>query len=150
MENQNTSCCCNGDCGCENASEKLFFGKFTYDDICRIAKNQRSILYCILANIIIPLAILGAIYLVGGTGSSILGICHLVLFIINIVFFVKLRNSLKKNTFITVLLAFLYLVPYLGLFVLITTNVTATTVLELAGLKVGLMGVCPCELEKLK
>ena len=110
---------------------------FTVDEICNVAKNQSSILYCVLINLILTIF---SRYIPFGSLIS------LAVAIGMIIFLVKLRNSMKKNVVMTILVCFLMLIPLINLLVLVSHVVSATKLLRSAGLKVGLMGVSSAEL----
>ena len=114
---------------------------FTVDEICNVAKNQSNILYCVLVNLILTIF---SRYIPFGSLIS------LAVAIGMIIFLVKLRNSMKKNVVMTILVCFLMLIPLINLLVLVSHVVSATKLLRNAGLRVGLMGVSSAELSRFR
>lgn len=114
---------------------------FTADEVFNVAKNQSNILYCVLVNLILTIF---SRYIPFGSLIS------LAVAIGMIIFLVKLRNSMKKNVVMTILVCFLMLIPLINLLVLVSHVVSATKILRSAGLKVGLMGVSSAELSRFR
>ena len=114
---------------------------FTADEVFNVAKNQSNILYCVLVNLILTIF---SRYIPFGSLIS------LAVAIGMIIFLVKLRNSMKKNVVMTILVCFLMLIPLINLLVLVSHVVSATKILRSTGLKVGLMGVSSAELSRFR
>ena len=115
---------------------------FTTDEICRIARNQRNILFAILVNL------LSLALLFFGLSPDVISIISLVAFIIMAVCFVKLRNAMKKDVFLTVIGTICLLLHVLSLIILAVNNSSATKILRDAGLYVGFWGVSEADLQK--
>ncbi len=108
-------------------------------DIRKVAAMQRTIMYCILSEILI---VIGRVtFATNGnvTGLLLLGLVYIVVGIIAAVCIFILALSLY-NTALGIVLGILTLIPVVGLIVLLVVNSKATTVLRQNGLKVGLMG----------
>lgn len=115
---------------------------FTADEVFNVAKNQSNILYCVLVNLVLTILT----WFIPAGLSIAAQFVSLAISIGMIVFLVKLRNSMKKNVVMTILVCFLMLIPLINLLVLISHVVSATKLLRSAGLKVGLMGVSSADL----
>ena len=115
---------------------------FTVDEICNVAKNQSNILYCVLVNLVLTILT----WFIPAGLSIAAQFVSLAISIGMIIFLVKLRNAMKKNIGVTILVCILMLIPLINLLVLISHVVRATKLLRSAGLKVGLMGVSSTEL----
>ena len=116
---------------------------FTASEICDVAKNQSRILYCILANIVVLILAFTPL-------AAIISIFSLVVSIAMLIFLVMLRNAMKKNIALTVILCVLMFIPLCGLLILLYHVTRATALLRTAGLKVGLMGVSSADLAVFK
>lgn len=116
---------------------------FSSDEICNIAKNQRTILWAILVNILTFVVSLFKILPV-----EIIGMINLAMIICIIVFLVKLRNAMKKNIVLTIISCIFMILPLLSLIILLVNSQCAIGILKNAGLNVGLLGVSKTELTK--
>jgi hypothetical protein len=111
------------------------------DGVRKVAVYQRAIMYCILANIILYVTMLGA----RGSGgpASMLNLLLAVLFlavgITQLVYIVLLAVEVY-NVAVGVLLGVLCFIPCVGLLILLMVNQKATKTLQQNGIKVGLMG----------
>jgi hypothetical protein len=108
-------------------------------DIRKIATMQRTIMFCILAELFVMVARGGA-FASGMMGLAMVTfLLYLAVVIIACVCIFVLAMSLYSPA-VGVLLGILALVPIIGLIVLLVVNGKATKVLREHGLKVGLMG----------
>jgi hypothetical protein len=117
----------------------------------KIATQQRAIMFCILAEIlIIVLQIILGTALAPAPGAKnpflpflmLLSFAYLAVVVAGAVFIFMLAISLY-NTGVGILLGILVLVPLVGLIVLLIVNGKATKLLREHGVKVGLMGADP-------
>jgi len=105
------------------------------EDLLKVAKYQKGILVCILVYI---LAVAGQFALPPQI-RPLVGLGVLVVGLIAAIFTILL--AMKTNgTGLGIILGVLCLVPILGLLILLLVNQKATTVLQLNGIKVGLLG----------
>ena len=100
-----------------------------------MAKYQKGILVCILVYI---LAVAGQFALPLQI-RPLVGLGVLVVGLIAAVFTIRLAMK-THGTVLGIILGILCLVPILGLLILLLVNQKATTVLQLNGIKVGLLG----------
>jgi hypothetical protein len=104
----------------------------------QIAQQQRGIIYCILAEVVVMVLIAT----VGRSAPLLafaLDLAYLAIGITGAVFLFMLSISLY-NTALGIILGILSLIPLLGLLILLMVNNKATTTLREHGVKVGLMG----------
>jgi hypothetical protein len=104
-------------------------------DLLKVAKYQKGILVCILVYI---LAVAGQFALPPQI-RPLVGLGVLVVGLIAAVFTIRLAMK-THGTILGIILGVLCLVPILGLLILLLVNQKATTVLQLNGIKVGLLG----------
>jgi hypothetical protein len=105
------------------------------EDLLKVAKYQKGILVCILVYI---LAVAGQFALPPQI-RPLVGLGVLVVGLIAAVFTIRLAMK-THGTILGIILGVLCLVPILGLLILLLVNQKATTVLQLNGIKVGLLG----------
>ena len=105
------------------------------EDLLKVAKDQKGILVCILVYI---LAVAGQFALPPQI-RPLVGLGVLVVGLIAAVFTILLAMK-THGTGLGIILGVLCLVPILGLLILLLVNQKATTVLQLNGIKVGLLG----------
>ena len=105
------------------------------EDLLKVAKYQKGILVCILVYI---LAVAGQFALPLQI-RPLVGLGVLVVGLIAAVFTIRLAMK-THGTVPGIILGILCLVPILGLLILLLVNQKATTVLQLNGIKVGLLG----------
>lgn len=105
------------------------------EDLLKVAKYQKGILVCILIYI---LAVAGQFALPPQI-RPLVGLGVLVVGLIAAVFTILLAMK-THGTGLGIILGVLCLVPILGLLILLLVNQKATTVLQLNGIKVGLLG----------
>jgi hypothetical protein len=105
------------------------------EDLLKVAKYQKGILVCILVYI---LAVAGQFALPPQI-RPLVGLGVLVVGLIAAVFTILLAMK-THGTVLGIILGVLCLVPILGLLILLLVNQKATTVLQLNGIKVGLLG----------
>jgi len=105
------------------------------EDLLKVAKYQKGILVCILVYI---LAVAGQFALPPQI-RPLVGLGVLVVGLIAAVFTILLAMK-THGTGLGIILGVLCLVPILGLLILLLVNQKATTVLQLNGIKVGLLG----------
>ena len=105
------------------------------EDLLKVAKYQKGILVCILVYI---LAVAGQFALPLQI-RPLVGLGVLVVGLIAAVFTIRLAMK-THGTVLGIILGILCLVPILGLLILLLVNQKATTVLQLNGIKVGLLG----------
>ena len=105
------------------------------EDLLKVAKYQKGILVCILVYI---LAVAGQFALPPQI-RPLVGLGVLVVGLIAAVFTIRLAMK-THGTVLGIILGLLCLVPILGLLILLLVNQKATTVLQLNGIKVGLLG----------
>ena len=110
-------------------------GKGTPEDLRTIAKHQKGILFCILAEILV----IGLQFAVPLQFRPIFGIGFWVASIAATVFVFLLAMKIY-STGMGIFLGILTLIPCLGLIVLLMVNGKATGVLKENGIKVGLLG----------
>jgi hypothetical protein len=104
----------------------------------QIAQQQRGIIYCILAEIIVVVLLVT----VGRTAPLLalaLDLAYVAVMVTGAVFLFMLSISLY-NTAAGIILGILSLIPLLGLLILLMVNNKATTTLREHGVRVGLMG----------
>jgi hypothetical protein len=113
-----------------------------YDPMRRVAKYQRWVLFALLANIIVSV-----LFLTGVIGEDhplelpVSIFSYLVaLFSLSAIFMLA-RELL--STGLAVACAVLYIIPFVGLIVLLVINQKATKYLQRRGVRVGLMGADP-------
>jgi len=99
-------------------------------DIFGIAKAQKGILWCVLANIII--------YALAFFVSQAFNLLILVLIIVEIYFVYKLLKALGSKYWILWIIGMI--IPGLSLILLLVLNSNATKAIKSQGYKVGLMG----------
>ncbi len=105
------------------------------EDLLKVAKYQKGILVCILVYI---LAVAGQFALPPQI-RPLVGLGVLVVGLIAAVFTILLAMK-THGTGLGIILGVLCLVPILGLLILLLVNQKATTVLQLNGIRVGLLG----------
>lgn len=105
------------------------------EDLLKVAKYQKGILVCILVYI---LAVAGQFALPPQI-RPLVGLGVLVVGLIAAIFTILLAIK-THGTGLGIILGVLCLVPILGLLILLLVNQKATTVLQLNGIKVGLLG----------
>jgi hypothetical protein len=105
------------------------------EDLLKVAKYQKGILVCILVYI---LAVAGQFALPPQI-RPLVGLAVLVVGLIAAVFTIRLAMK-THGTILGIILGLLCLLPILGLLILLLVNQKATTVLQLNGIKVGLLG----------
>ena len=105
------------------------------EDLLKVAKYQKGILVCILVYI---LAVAGQFALPPQI-RPLVGLGVLVVGLIAAIFTILLAMK-THGTGLGIILGVLCLVPILGLLILLLVNQKATTVLQLNGIKVGLLG----------
>ena len=105
------------------------------EDLLKVAKYQKGILVCILVYI---LAVAGQFALPPQI-RPLVGLGVLVVGLIAAVFTILLAMK-THGTGLGIILGVLCFVPILGLLILLLVNQKATTVLQLNGIKVGLLG----------
>lgn len=105
------------------------------EDLLKVAKYQKGILVCILVYI---LAVAGQFALPPQI-RPLVGLGVLVVGLIAAVFTIRLAMK-THGTVLGIILGLLCLLPILGLLILLLVNQKATTVLQLNGIKVGLLG----------
>jgi hypothetical protein len=105
------------------------------EDLLKVAKYQKGILVCILVYI---LAVAGQFALPPQI-RPLVGLGVLMVGLIAAVFTIRLAMK-THGTGLGIILGVLCLVPILGLLILLLVNQKATTVLQLNGIKVGLLG----------
>jgi hypothetical protein len=105
------------------------------EDLLKVAKYQKGILVCILVYI---LAVAGQFALPPQI-RPLVGLGVLVVGLIAAIFTILLAMK-TRGTGLGIILGVLCLVPILGLLILLLVNQKATTVLQLNGIKVGLLG----------
>lgn len=105
------------------------------EDLLRVAKYQKGILVCILVYI---LAVAGQFALPPQI-RPLVGLGVLAVGLIAAIFTLLLAMK-THGTVLGIVLGILCLVPILGLLILLLVNQKATTVLQLNGIKVGLLG----------
>lgn len=105
------------------------------EDLLKVAKYQKGILVCILVYI---LAVAGQFALPPQI-RPLVGLGVLVVGLIAAVFTIRLAMK-THGTILGIILGLLCLLPILGLLILLLVNQKATTVLQLNGIKVGLLG----------
>lgn len=109
-----------------------------------VAKNQKTVLYALLANIIINVA---AMALPKGEGAGManlaIGVLALAVAVFSIYAMYQLATSLGKSPVLGVVLALCMCIPCLSLIVLLVVNGQATSMLQKHGVKVSLMGADP-------
>jgi hypothetical protein len=105
------------------------------EDLLKVAKYQKGILVCILVYI---LAVAGQFALPLQI-RPLVGLGVLVVGLVAAVFTIRLAMK-THGTVLGIILGVLCLVPILGLLILLLVNQKATTVLQLNGIKVGLLG----------
>ena len=110
-------------------------------DLRTIATRQRAIMACILGYIV---AIVCKVALPPEL-RLIVSIAVLALGVTAAVFVFILAMAVYSNG-VGILLGILTLIPLIGLFVLLTVNGKATTILRAHGIKVGLMGADPAQI----
>lgn len=132
----------------EGASKLLRHGdKFL--DLVKIAKGQKALLYCILANILVMFLFVG---LAAGApaGVAIFGnLIYFAMWIVSMVFFARLALATGHHIVTVVIACIAMIIPLVGLLVLLSVNGKATQYLKMGGAKVGLLGVSERELVKL-
>ncbi|QEG37763.1 DUF805 domain-containing protein [Bythopirellula goksoeyrii] len=114
-----------------------------FDEMRRVAKYQRWVLFAVLANV--TLYILFIIASVNDEAPALKfadRILSIIVFFFSIYAIFKLARELF-STGIAVLCAILILVPLVGLITLLVINQKATTYLQRRGVHVGLMGANP-------
>ena len=105
------------------------------EDLLKVAKYQKGILVWILVYI---LAVAGQFALPLQI-RPLVGLGVLVVGLVAAVFTIRLAMK-THGTVLGIILGVLCLVPILGLLILLLVNQKATTVLQLNGIKVGLLG----------
>ena len=105
------------------------------EDLLKVAKYQKGILVCILVYI---LAVAGQFALPPQI-RPLVGLGVLVVGLIAAIFTILLAMK-THGTGLGIILGVLCLVPILGLLILLLVNQKATSVLQLNGIKVGLLG----------
>lgn len=118
----------------------------TYDprrgiDLREVAKRQRSLLWYVLASLLIQVALCTGGFAFHPILAAATGLAFWTLQIIIIVGVVRLLIALGVNVVWCVISALLLLAPCINLLLLLAINRQATSALKKAGLRVGLMGV---------
>lgn len=117
-------------------------------NLIRVAQRQRTLLWIILAAVLVyPLAI--ALATVSPVGGAIVLLFQLGLQIAGLVQVVRLFAALKTGIMLRIIYIVLLFIPLINLVVLLVASGQATSVLKLAGANVGLMGVPKSEYPKL-
>lgn len=132
----------------EGASKLLRHGdKFL--DLVKIAKGQKALLYCVLANILALVTLVG----LGAANSSILAIfgnlIYFGMWIASMVFFARLALATGHHIVTVVIACIAMIIPLVGLLVLLSVNGKASMLLKMGGARVGLLGVSAREMVKL-
>lgn len=113
------------------------------DDLRRIAIFQKAILFCILANlVVVPL------WFILPLESRVFLALPLLAVYVTATVFVFLLATKVYGTGIGILLGILELVPFVGLIVLLIINGKATGVLQMHGIRVGLLGAKMSDFER--
>ncbi len=121
-------------------------------DLVRIAERQRMLMFVVLAMILNSVIS----FTLARTGSPITGGIWLfwgfqvLLAVAGAIVLTRLYMALGENPAVAVVLGVLLVVPVLGLLILIGAGSQSSTILKLAGARVGLMGVSMTERDKLK
>ena len=107
----------------------------------KIATQQRTIMFCILGEIILMIALMS----LAKTSPFVAMACALGYWavVITAVVFIFMLSITLYNTGTGVVLGILVLIPVVGLIVLLVVNGKATKTLREHGIKVGLMGADP-------
>ena len=120
-------------------------------DLVCIAERQRVLMLVALAMIV---GLVGQ-YLLSRSGNqtpalfwTVWGL-QIVLAIIGTIAMARLYMALGENPLVAVVIGFLLLVPVIGLLILLAASSQSSTILKLAGARVGLFGVSKPEREKL-
>ncbi len=111
----------------------------------KIAKQQRTLMYCILSEIFILLASM----VLRGSLPPILAILLYLAYVgiaVTATVYVFMLAISLYNVALGVVLGILTLVPLVGLLILLTVNGKATRVLRAHGVRVGLLGADPSTL----
>ena len=121
-------------------------------DLVQIAVRQKQLLYVVLAMVIVNIA---STWLFA-TGQNrpefaVLGWTLLIaLAVVGMVATVRLALAMGPSVTVAIASVVILLLPVLGALVLLSFSNQATIILQLAGAKVGLMGVGQAELDKLR
>jgi hypothetical protein len=110
-------------------------------DLKKVAKQQRTLIYCILTEILLMvarIAVSGSIPMLG----LLFALIYLGVAVTAAVFIFMLAISLY-NVGLGVVLGILALIPLLGLLILLMVNGKATKLLRSHGVRVGLLGADP-------
>lgn len=110
-----------------------------------VAKYQKGILYCILANF----ACAALLFVLPESLFFLVGLLYIVVWIASLVFMIALSASVY-NVLFTILFVLLLFIPLLGLIALLIVNQKATSILNKAGVKVGLLGAKASTLPEIK
>ncbi len=116
--------------------------EFTKEELYQVGCNQKKILYLILCGIAI--SILWP--MIGGLFWTI----QLIYTIITLIFVFQFGTSLKIGLAAMICILVLLFIPLIGLLTLLILNGKATRLLREGGIRVGLMGASPENLQKLK
>jgi hypothetical protein len=119
---------------------------YTPEQLRRLARNHRLVLWCIFA-IIIATGILIFLPVSKDFRSIILPVAILPIVVLYWLSLYRLAKSLELSLVWYVLFLVGQFIPLLGLLVLLTISDKASKVLKLHGLKVGLMGTDPQSIE---
>ncbi len=121
-------------------------------DLVQIAIRQRHLIYVVLAMVCVNIASISLFY--SGRNSPefvVLGWVLLIsLALVGMVTTVRLSLAMGTSVTVAVASVVILLLPVLGALVLLSFSNQATIILQLAGAKVGMMGVSPAERDKLR
>jgi len=117
------------------------------DNIIDVIKYQRGLIYVILFRILLLLAALFRI--IPPDRIIILAVIGLSLLVAMLFMIVQLLGAMDYGFVIVILCCILVFFPLIGLITLLVINGRATKILREAGLRVGLMGVNPGDLQQI-
>jgi hypothetical protein len=118
-------------------------------DLVRIAKRQKAMLYCIFASIVAT-AILGWMAADGSPTLAVFGtLIYATIWIVTAIYFARLAIATGQRAVVVFFACIALALPITGLVVLLNVNRSATSYLQMGGVRVGLLGVSERELVKL-
>lgn len=132
----------------EGASKLLRQGdKFL--DLVKIARGQKALLYCVLANILALVALVVG----GATQSPVMAIfgylIYFAMWIASVIFCARLALAIGHHIVEVIIACACMIIPLVGVLLLLSVNGKATMLLKMGGAKVGFLGVSAREMVKL-
>jgi len=123
-------------------------GKFI--NLVKLAEAQRQLLWCILARVFVEIAAIGLGNLNSPYAAGAYVLVWLILIVVTIVFIARMALAFGSHPVLAILGAIAVAIPCAGLIILLILNQRVTSTLQRVNVKVGLMGVSPAEMNKLR